>query len=101
MLVDGAIHINIAHPDFKERIAHTRQGRPRFNDRLGAYLAATVSIHYKDQFYLRYGRQPERRDQMFDEQVEFQCRLEAALRPHLTTLQQEFIGETGEEVADE
>jgi hypothetical protein len=101
MLVDGAIHINIAHPDFKERITCTRQGRPRFNDRLGAYLAATVSIHYKDQFYLRYGRQPERRDQMFDEQVEFQCRLEAALRPHLATLQQDFIGEIGEEVSDE
>lgn len=97
-LVDGAIYINTAHPDFKERMSATRQGGPRFTDRLGAYLAATVSIHYKDQFYERYGRQPHRRDQMFDEQVEFMCRLESALRPHLPVLQQEFGGDNGGEV---
>lgn len=100
-LVDGVIYINTAHEDFRERMAHTRQGRPKFTDRLGAYLAATVSIHYKDQFYSRYGRQPERRDQMFDEQVEFMCRLELALRPRLPLLQQEFNGVGGEEAADE
>lgn len=97
-LVDGIIYINTAHTDFQERMAYTRQGRPKFTDRLGAYLAATVSIHYKDQFYLRYGRQPDRRDQMFDEQVEFMCRLETALRPRLPLLQQEFGGANGEEV---
>jgi hypothetical protein len=97
-LVDGTIYINTSHPDFHARMSYTRQGTPRFGDRLGAYLAATVSIHYKDQFYLRYGKQPERRDQMFDEQVEFMCRLEAALRPHLPTLEVEFGGESGEEV---
>lgn len=97
-LLDGAIFINTAHPDFKDRLIYNRQGRARFTDRLGAYLAATVSIHYKDQFYARYGRQPERRDQMFDEQVAFQCRLEAVLRPHLATLQQEYIGESREEM---
>lgn len=98
-LVDGVIYINTAHTDFSERLAQTRTGRPRFTDRLGAYLAATVSIHYKDQFYQRYGRQPERADQMFDDQVEFMCRLEAALRPRLPELQQEFGG--GEEAGDE
>src|SRR5258706_1585212 len=98
-LVDGIIYINTAHPDFQGRMIYNRQGRPKFNDRLGAYLAATVSIHYKDQFYQRYGRQPERRDQMFDEQVEFMCRLEAALRPHLPMLLQEFNGEDREELA--
>lgn len=97
-LLDGAIYINTAHPDFKGRLSYNRQGRARFTDRLGAYLAATVSIHYKDQFYARYGRQPERRDQMFDEQVAFQCRLESALRPHLATLQQDYIGESCEEM---
>jgi Histidine kinase-, DNA gyrase B-, and HSP90-like ATPase len=96
-LLGGTIFINRAHPDFKDRLSYNRQGRARFTDRLGAYLAATVSIHYKDQFYARYGRQPERRDQMFDEQVAFQCRLESALRPHLATLEQEYIGEIREE----
>lgn len=103
-LVDGVIYINTAHTDFSERLSHTRTGRPRFTDRLGAYLAATVSIHYKDQFYQRYGRQPERPDQMFDDQVEFMCRLEAALRPRLPELQQEFGGDNGnggEEAGDE
>lgn len=91
-LVDGTIYINTDHPDFQERLVKSRQGLPRFTDRLGAYLAATVSIHYKDQFYLRYGRQPERRDQMFDEQVAFMCRLEAALRPYLPRLQETYDG---------
>jgi hypothetical protein len=100
-LVDGIIYINTAHTDFHERMAQTRQGKPKFTDRLGAYLAATVSIHYKDQFYLRYGRQPDRRDQMFDEQVEFMCRLETAMRPRLPLLQQEFNGTNGEEAVDE
>lgn len=97
-LVDGTIWINKAHPDFQQRLTQSRQGQWKFNDRLGAYLAATISIHYKDQFYERYRCQPERRDQMFDEQVEFICRFETALRPHLPTLQQEFNGETAEEV---
>jgi len=92
-LVDGVISINTAHPDFNERMLYGRQGQPRFSDRLGAYLAATISIHYKDQFYERYGKQPERRDQLFDEQVDFMCRLEAALKPHLPALQEEFAGE--------
>lgn len=100
-LVDGTIWINTAHPDFRQRLTQSRQGQWKFNDRLGAYLAATISIHYKDQFYARYGRQPQRRDQMFDEQVEFICRFEAALRPHLPALQQEFNGELCEEVCDE
>jgi len=100
-LVDGTIYINTAHQDFQDRMVHTRQGRPKFTDRLGAYLAATISIHYKDQFYLRYGRQPERRDQLFDEQVEFICRLEAALRRHLPMLEQEFAGQNGKEVENE
>jgi hypothetical protein len=91
-LVDGTIIINKAHPDFQDRVTTSRQGLPRFNDRLGAYLAQTVSIHYKDQLYQRYGRQPERRDQMFEEQVAFSCRLESALRPCLSVLQQELTG---------
>lgn len=100
-LIDGVIYINTGHPDFQERMAYSRQGQPRFNDRLGAYLAATVSIHYKDQFYLRYRRQPDRPDQMFDDMVDFMCRLEAALRPHLATLQQELANQNGEEELDE
>jgi hypothetical protein len=90
LLIDGTIFINTGHPDFRDRMAETRTGQPKFTDRIGAYLAATVSIHYKDQFYLRYRKEPDRREQMFDEMVEFMCRLESALRPYLPLLQQEF-----------
>lgn len=99
-LVDGTIYINKLHPDFQDRMTLTRQGRPKFNDRLAAYLAATISIHYKDQLYERYGRQPERRDQLFDEQVEFICRLETALRRQLPLLEQEMGNGNGQEVSE-
>ncbi|HXT16620.1 MAG TPA: ATP-binding protein [Gemmatimonadaceae bacterium] len=95
-LIEGTIYVNTSHPDFRERMALTRQGRPRFTDRLAAYLAATVAIHYKDQFYARYGRQPDRRDQLFDEMVAFSCRLESALRPHFPLLQRELGGSLDE-----
>jgi hypothetical protein len=99
-LVDGTISINKLHPDFAGRMNYDRQGRPKFTDRLGGYLAATVSIHYKDQFYARYGRQPDRRDQLFDEQVEFICRFEDALREHLPVLERELAGQNGNGAAE-
>jgi hypothetical protein len=89
-LVDSTIYINVAHPDFQERMAYTRLGQPKVTDRLGAYIAATVSIHYKDQFYAKYGYMPERRDLLFDEQVDFIFRLEGALREHLPALEREL-----------
>jgi len=49
-LVSGTIHINKEHPDFQDRMEYSRQGRPRFHRSSWGYLAATVSIHYKDQF---------------------------------------------------
>jgi hypothetical protein len=89
-LVDATIYLNVAHPDFKERMAYTRSGQPKVTDRLGAYIAATVSIHYKDQFYTKYGYMPDRRDLLFDEQVDFIFRLESALREHLPELEREL-----------
>jgi len=89
-MADNTIHINVAHPDFQERMTYTRQGQPKVTDRLGAYIAATVSIHYKDQFYDKYGAAPDRRESLFDEQVDFMFRMEAALREHLPELEKEL-----------
>ncbi len=89
-LVDATIYINVVHPDFQDRMTYTRLGQPRVTDRLGAYIAATVSTHYKDQFYAKYGHLPERRDLLFDEQVDFIFRLESALREHLPALEKEL-----------
>jgi hypothetical protein len=100
-LVDATIYINVAHPDFQERMAYTRLGQPRVTDRLGAYIAATVSIHYKDQFYAKYGYVPERRDLLFDEQVDFIFRLEAALREHLPALERELARQKKQEAGVE
>jgi hypothetical protein len=96
-LVGSTIYINVAHPDFQERMAFTRQGRPRVTDRLSAYIAATVSIHYKDQFYVQYGQAPDRREILFDEQVDFMFRLEAALREHLPVLERELARQSRQE----
>lgn len=89
-LIDATIYINVAHPDFQERMVYTRLGQPKVTERLGAYIAATVSIHYKDQFYAKYGYMPERRDLLFDEQVDFIFRLESALREYLPELEKEL-----------
>jgi hypothetical protein len=99
-LVDSTIYINVAHPDFQERMTYSRLGQPKVTDRLGAYIAATVSIHYKDQFYAKYGYMPERRDLLFDEQVDFIFRLEAALREHLPALERELAKQKKQEGGD-
>lgn len=93
-LIGSTIYINVGHPDFQDRMIYTRQGQPKVTDRLGAYIAATVSIHYKDQFYVKYGYEPDRRDLLFDEQVDFIFRLEAALRDHLPALERELARQT-------
>ncbi len=100
-LVGSTIYINVAHPDFQDRLVYTRQGRPRVTDRLNAYIAATVSIHYKDQFYNQYGQIPERRDLLFDEQVDFMFRLESALRDHLPALERELAQQNRSDEGEE
>jgi hypothetical protein len=86
-LLEGTIIINVGHEDFQGRLDHSRQGQARVTDRLINYLAGVISIHYKDQYYEKYRNQPDRRDQLFDEQVDFICRLEAALIPQIAQLQ--------------
>jgi len=99
-LVDATIYINVAHPDFQERMTYTRAGQPKVTERLGAYIAATVSIHYKDQFYAQYGTMPDRRDLLFDEQVDFIFRLESALREHLPALERELARQKQQEAEE-
>ncbi|MCH7987836.1 MAG: hypothetical protein IID46_01660 [Planctomycetes bacterium] len=87
-LLDGTIILNVGHADFQDRLDHSRQGQARVTERLVGYLASVLSIHYKDQYYEKYKNQPERLDQLFDEQVDFICRLESALEPHIGLLQE-------------
>jgi hypothetical protein len=79
-LIDGVIMINTLHPQFGERVKTTRTGRMKMTDRLISYVAGVVSIHYKDAFYEKYRRQPDKRTQLFDDQLEFVCRMEVSLQ---------------------
>jgi hypothetical protein len=100
-LVDATIYINVAHPDFQDRMTYTRQGQPKVSERLGAYIAAIISIHYKDQFYAKYGSMPERRDLLFEEQVDFIFRLESALREYLPELEKELARQKQQQAEDQ
>jgi hypothetical protein len=95
--LDGTIFINVAHEDFDKRVGYSRQGGLRLTERLVNYLAGVVSIHYKDVYYDKYKNQPDRRDQLFDEQVDFICRLEAALVPQIGALQCQLNEDLGQE----
>lgn len=83
----GIIVINKDHLDFKDRIKRTHQGELKVNHRLISYIAAVISIHYKDQYYEKFKNQPEVRTVLFDEQVEFIFRLESTLIPFLKEIE--------------
>lgn len=89
-MLEGTIVVNTAHAQFDCRASRTRQGGFRMNDRLLSYICGVIAFHYKSAFYDRYGRQPEARDQLFEDQFDLQCKLEEALMPHIGTLQQQL-----------
>ena len=98
---NGVISINMKHPDFDNRIERTRIGELKITPRLISYIAAVISIHYKDQYYEKYHNQPDRRTELFDQQVEFILRLESILIPFLKEIKGMIIsGENGEENAE-
>ena len=80
---NGTININMGHPDFRDRIERTRKGELKITQRMISYVAAVISIHYKDQYYEKYHNQPDQRTDLFDQQVEFIFRLEKTLFPFL------------------
>lgn len=65
------------HPDFQARLSHTRQGESKITQRLLAYIAGEITVHYKDEFYnKRQHGQPEYSKQMFVSMAEFIYQLE-------------------------
>ncbi len=78
---DGTIIININHPDFKERQDRFRGGSLKVTPRLISYISEVVAIHYKDQFYEKYRKQPDKRTLLFEEFVALACRLDQELQP--------------------
>lgn len=93
----GTIFINMEHPDFEERIGRTRKGELRLTERLISYIAAVISIHYKDKYYEKYHNQPDVRTDLFDEQVDFIFRLEKTLLPFLKEIKDLILTEEEEQ----
>lgn len=94
---DGTIFVNMDHPDFQGRVERTRKGELKITNRLLTYLAAVISIHYKDQYYEKYHNQPDARTELFDQQVDFIFRLESTLIPFIKDIG-EMVGSDGEEI---
>jgi len=85
VVVDQDIQINTAHPDFDSRLK-SNFGKPKFTDRLCAYLASIVSVQYNDKMYEDKHLNPSRAE-MYDDFVTTYSRIEAALQRKLPSLQ--------------
>ncbi len=94
---NGIISVNMEHPDFRGRIERTRKGELRVTNRLISYVAAVISIHYKDQYYEKYRNQPDVRTELFDEQVDFIFKLEDTLLPFLKEIKDIILAAEDEE----
>ncbi len=80
LLSGDEIIIYKKHDDFKIRLSHTRQGGSKITDRLLAYIAGEITVHYKDEFYNKHQNgQPEYSKKMFISLVEFIYQLEGSL----------------------
>lgn len=98
-MLEGSIVINTAHPQFETRASRTRQGSFKMNARLLSYICGVIAYHYKSAFYEKYGRQPEEREQLFEDQFDLQCKFEEALLPQIGNFEQQLNGSTEEDVA--
>lgn len=94
---NGIISVNMEHPDFRGRIERTQKGILRVTNRLISYVAAVISIHYKDQYYEKYHNQPDARTELFDEQVDFIFKLESTLLPFLKEIKDIILAAEDEE----
>lgn len=82
MLSGDVIVIFKKHDDFQKRVRPSRQGDSKITNRLLAYIAGEVTVHYKDQFYNKHENgQPEYNKAMFVSMAEFMYQLEDMLAP--------------------
>jgi len=80
ILAGSEIVVYKNHPDFQARVAHTRQGEAKINERLITYLAGEITVHYKDEFYKKIQNgQPEYNKDMFESVVSFIYQFEEML----------------------
>jgi len=89
MCVEGTIFIYIKNPKFRERTKQSRKGEFIITDRLISYLSSVIATHYKDHYYNKFKLMPNvekilnKRVEMFDDYLDFVCRLESMLQPYI------------------
>ena len=89
MCVEGTIFIYIKNPKFRERTKQSRKGEFIITDRLISYISSVIATHYKDHYYNKFKLMPNiekilnKRVEMFDDYLDFVCRLENILQPYI------------------
>lgn len=68
-LLGNTIEIFRKHPEFEDRLQHSKGGEPKVSQRLITYLAGEITVHYKDKFYMKSG-QPSYDKKMFQSLVD-------------------------------
>lgn len=82
LLVGSEILIYKKHPDFENRVSHSRQGETKISERLITYIAGEITVHYKDKYYNKlHEGQPEYNINMFIGLMEFVYKFEELLAP--------------------
>ena len=93
-LVGSTIYVDTTHRDFQERwrraVAEDEAAAPPHsraidadNERLCAYLAALVALHYRERAYIVAGRSRVEYVQAHEEMMESYCKLERRFRAAL------------------
>jgi hypothetical protein len=82
LLIGSEILIYKKHPDFENRVSHTRQGETKISERLITYIAGEITIHYKDKFYNKISQgAPDYNINLFIGLVDFLYQFESMLAP--------------------
>lgn len=88
-ITGDTINIYTNHPDFSQRVGHTRHGELQLTQRLASYLSSVMSLHYKNAFYDKYKINPDvkrtldSRIAMFDDHLSCSCSLEEMLQGYI------------------
>jgi len=75
-------------------------GRPRFTERLGAYLAMIISSHYNEVRYLNSGHSTPQIKEIYDDLIGITNRIETAIKRKLPQIQKSLDDIVPQDVLD-
>jgi len=98
---ESVISINTRHPDFTARLKKTVMGRPKFTERLAAYLAILVSAHYNEMKYLSSsGNSESNIKEIYDDLIGITNRIETAMKRKMSEIQNSLDSVVPQDVLD-